>query len=117
MREVCMLDQCCMHQREAMGIANENTVEEIETPAILHASYMTLKPIDAFKPTKVIAGHIESSWELNAKEYMAYMWKYLNLFSLKVTNAGAKPKLDGLYETFQKAFPNVRRIWTSSEGI
>lgn len=82
-------------------------VEEIETPAILHAWYLTLDFIEALQPTKIIAGHIESGWELDPKEDLAYMRKYLDLFSSKITNAPKKPTVDDLYQTFKTAFPQV----------
>lgn len=82
-------------------------VEEIETPAILHAWYLTLDFIEALQPIKIIAGHIESGWELNPQEDLAYMRKYLDLFSSKITNAPKKPTVDELYQTFKTAFPQV----------
>jgi len=82
-------------------------VEEIETPEILHAWYLTLDLIEALQPTKIIAGHIESGWELDPKEDLAYMRKYLDLFSSKITNALEKPTVDDLYQTFKDAFPQV----------
>jgi hypothetical protein len=84
-------------------------VEEIETPAILHAWYLTLSLIEALQPTKIICGHIENGWEFDAKEDMAYMRKYLDLFSSKITNARTKPTVDELYQTFQKAFPQCEK--------
>jgi len=38
----------------------ESSVEEIETPTILHAWYLTLSLIEALQPTKIICGHIEN---------------------------------------------------------
>ena len=93
----------------SLNLLVEHRVEEIETPAILHAWYITLDLIDALNPTKIITGHIEQGWELNAKEDMAYMRKYLDLFSSKITNAKTKPTVDELYQTFQKAFPQCEK--------
>ena len=82
-------------------------MEEIETPAILHAWYLTLDFIEALQPAKIIVGHIESGWDLDAKEDLAHMRKYLDLFSSKITNAPKKPTVDELYQTFESAFPQV----------
>jgi glyoxylase-like metal-dependent hydrolase (beta-lactamase superfamily II) len=84
-------------------------VEEIETADILHAWYLTLNLIEALQPTKIIAGHIEEGWELDAKEDMAYMRKYLDLFSEKITNAPKKASVEELYETFKNAFPQCEK--------
>jgi hypothetical protein len=40
---------------------------------------------------------------------MAYMRKYLDLFSSKITNAKTKPTVDELYQTFQTAFPQCEK--------
>jgi glyoxylase-like metal-dependent hydrolase (beta-lactamase superfamily II) len=84
-------------------------VEEIETADILHAWYLTLDLIEALQPTKIIAGHIEEEWELDAKEDMAYMLKYLDLFGEKITNAPKKASVEELYETFKNAFPQCEK--------
>jgi hypothetical protein len=89
-------------------------VEEIETPAILHAWYLTLDFIEALQPTKIVTGHIESGWEMDPKEDMAYMRKYLDLFSSKITNAPVKPTVEDLYQTFKTAFPQVSFRCTSA---
>ncbi|EXJ82822.1 hypothetical protein A1O3_06637 [Capronia epimyces CBS 606.96] len=80
-------------------------VEEIETPDILHAWYLTLDLIEALQPTKIIAGHLESGWELDAKADLAYMRSYLDLFSQKITYAPKKATVEELYATFKNAFP------------
>ncbi|KAJ9610502.1 hypothetical protein H2200_005279 [Cladophialophora chaetospira] len=84
-------------------------VEEIETPAILHAWYLTLDFIEALQPVKIVAGHIEAGWELNPKEDLAYMRKYLDLFSSKITNSPKRPTVDELYQTFKNAFPQCEK--------
>ena len=71
---------------------------------------MTLDFIEALQPTKIITGHIESGWEMNAKEDLAYMRKYLDLFSAKITNAPKKPTVDELFETFKNAFPQCEKV-------
>ncbi|EMD00412.1 hypothetical protein BAUCODRAFT_28764 [Baudoinia panamericana UAMH 10762] len=82
-------------------------VEEVETPQLLHAWHRTLDLIEALKPVKVIPGHIEQGWALDAKEDLAYMRKYLDLFAEKITNAKKKPTVDELYKTFKDAFPQA----------
>lgn len=59
-------------------------------------------------PSKVIPGHIESGWELDAKADLAHNRKYLELFASKVTHAKQKPSVDELFETFKNAFPQVK---------
>ncbi|KAK6380786.1 uncharacterized protein PV06_09930 [Exophiala oligosperma] len=82
-------------------------VEEIETPQILEAWQKTLDVIESLQPVKIIPGHLEAGWELNAKEDMAHMRKYLNLFSEKITHAPRKPQVKDLYTTFKEAFPQA----------
>jgi hypothetical protein len=82
-------------------------VEESETPAIFRAWYLTLDFIEALQPTEIVTGHIESGWEMDPKEDMAYMRKYLDLFSSKITNAPEKATMEDLYQTFKTAFPQV----------
>ncbi|KAK6439442.1 hypothetical protein LTR95_004349 [Oleoguttula sp. CCFEE 5521] len=82
-------------------------VEEIETKAILEAWYKTLDLIEALKPEKVIAGHLENGWELDAKADLAHNRKYLDLFAEKITYAKKKPQVDELFQTFKDAFPDA----------
>ncbi|KAK6441808.1 hypothetical protein LTR95_001947 [Oleoguttula sp. CCFEE 5521] len=82
-------------------------VEEIETKAILEAWYNTLDLIEALKPEKVIAGHLESGWELDAKADLAHNRRYLDLFAEKITYAKKKPQVDELFQTFKAAFPDA----------
>ena len=82
-------------------------VEEIETPQIYDAWVKTLDLIEALNPSKVIPGHIESGWELDAKADLSHNRKYLDLFASKVTYAKKKPSVDELYEIFKSAFPQV----------
>ena len=82
-------------------------VEEIETPQILDAWNKTLSLIEALKPVKVVTGHIEAGWELDAQADLAHNRKYLDLFAEKITNAKSKPGVDELYQVFKDAFPQA----------
>lgn len=82
-------------------------VEEIETPQLLDAWNRTLDIIEALEPVKIIPGHLESGWTLDAKEDLAYMRKYLKLFAEKITYAKKKPQVKDLFNTFKDAFPQA----------
>ncbi|KAK7883379.1 hypothetical protein LTR67_011303 [Exophiala xenobiotica] len=82
-------------------------VEEIETPQILEAWGRTLDVIEALEPVKIIPGHLEAGWALDAKEDMAHMRRYLQLFSEKITHAEKKPQVKDLFVTFKEAFPQA----------
>ncbi|KAJ9658604.1 hypothetical protein H2198_003622 [Neophaeococcomyces mojaviensis] len=88
-------------------------VEEIETPQILDAWRLTLKLIESLNPQNIIPGHIEQGWTPNAKEDMAHMHKYLDLFESKITRpsqeGGKKPGVDDLFKTFKEAFPQCEK--------
>ena len=84
-------------------------VEEIETPQILSAWRHVLDLIESLKPKKMIPGHLEAGWTLDAAADLAHNRKYLNLFSSKITHASEKPKVDDLYQTFEAAFPQADR--------
>ncbi|KAK1819056.1 hypothetical protein LTR12_006502 [Friedmanniomyces endolithicus] len=83
-------------------------VEEVETPQLLDAWFKTLDLIEeGLRPEKVIPGHIEQGWELDAKADLAHARKYLQFFAEKVTYAKKKPGVDELYKTFKDAFPQA----------
>ncbi|KAK0921674.1 hypothetical protein LTR57_008471 [Friedmanniomyces endolithicus] len=83
-------------------------VEEVETPQLLDAWFKTLDLIEeGLRPEKVIPGHIEKGWELDAKADLAHARKYLQFFAEKVTYAKEKPGVDELYKTFKDAFPQA----------
>ena len=67
----------------------------------------TLDLIEALNPAKIIPGHIEDGWELDAKADLGHSRKYIDLFAEKVTHAKKKPQVDELFETFKNAFPQV----------
>lgn len=50
-------------------------VEEIETAEVLHAWNLTLMLIESLNPERIIAGHIEEGWELDARKDMEHMHK------------------------------------------
>lgn len=81
--------------------------EEIETEQIWEAWVKTLDLIEALAPTKIIAGHLEQGWELDAKADLAHNKKYLELFESKILRARKKPGVDEIYQTFRDAFPQV----------
>jgi len=81
--------------------------EEIETPEILSAWKKTLDLIDSLKPEKVITGHLEAGWTLDAKADLAHNRKYLELFTEKISTAARKPTVDEIYSTFKDAFPQA----------
>ncbi|KAF7114152.1 hypothetical protein CNMCM5793_007730 [Aspergillus hiratsukae] len=84
-------------------------VEEVETPALLEAWNKTIALISALEPVKVIPGHLEPGWELDAKADIAHTQKYLDLFAEKVTYAPAKPQVQDLYDFFKDAFPQCQQ--------
>lgn len=98
----------------------------------------TLSLIEALNPSKIIPGHLEQGWEMDAKADLAHNKKYLELFAEKIMRAQKKPGVDEIYQTFKEAFPQVgccalpslvmagwvlmefsrqTRIWTSSWAI
>lgn len=89
--------------------SNHVWVEEIETAVILSAWRKTLDLIEALHPTKIIPGHIEPGWELDAKADLEHNRKYLDLFEEKITNASKKPSVQELFETFKNAFPQAEK--------
>ncbi|CBF75876.1 hypothetical protein AN3565.2 [Aspergillus nidulans FGSC A4] len=80
-------------------------VEEVETPALLEAWNKTLRLIAALQPTKLIPGHMETGWELDAQEDLAHTQRYLDLFSEKVTHAPKKASVQELFDFFKGQFP------------
>jgi hypothetical protein len=69
---------------ESRGLGTHVWVEEIESPQIYDAWLKTLDLIDALHPAKVIPGHIESGWELDAQTDLAHNRKYLVCFPSRV---------------------------------
>ena len=68
------------------------------------------------KPEKVITGHLESGWELNAQADLAHNRKYLDLFAEKITNAESKPGVDELFQIFKDAFPQAGALVSIRSG-
>lgn len=67
----------------------------------------TLNLIEALNPAKIIPGHLEQGWELDAKADLAHNKKYLDLFAQKIMRAQKKPAVDDIYQSFKSAFPQV----------
>ncbi|KAG9774421.1 hypothetical protein ABEF93_000078 [Exophiala dermatitidis] len=84
-------------------------VEEIETPAILHAWRLTLQLIEGLNPVKIITGHIQAGQEFDKEKDLAHMHKYLNLFEQKITNAKEELQIQDIYDTFKHAFPQCTK--------
>lgn len=84
-------------------------VEEIETPQILSAWKHVLDLVESLHPQKVIPGHMEAGWTLDAAADLAHNRKYLQLFSDKIASAPEKHSVDDLYQTFESAFPQADR--------
>ncbi|KAB2580840.1 hypothetical protein DBV05_g434 [Lasiodiplodia theobromae] len=85
--------------------SNHVWAEEIETPAVLAAWLSTLDLIESLQPAKIIPGHIEEGWELDAEKDLAHNRAYLQLFKEKIQEAPKKPSVDDIYNTFKEAFP------------
>ncbi|KAL1998758.1 hypothetical protein VTN02DRAFT_5625 [Thermoascus thermophilus] len=83
-------------------------VEEVETPALLTAWHRTLDLIDSLRPTKIIPGHLEAGWALDAAADLAHTRRYLDLFGAKVTYARETPQMADLYRAFEEGFPQAR---------
>ncbi|BDD62980.1 hypothetical protein MPDQ_002382 [Monascus purpureus] len=83
-------------------------VEEVETPALLQAWNKTLDLITLLDPIKIIPGHLERGWELDAQADLAHTKKYLKLFAEKVTYAKTKPKVQDLFDFFKNEFPQCK---------
>ncbi|KAH6724307.1 beta-lactamase-like protein [Leptodontidium sp. 2 PMI_412] len=81
--------------------------EEIETPQILHAWQNVLTLVESLAPTKIIVGHLDRGWTLDAAADLAHNKKYLALFQEKIQNAEKKPQVKEIYETFKDAFPEA----------
>ncbi|KAK7725464.1 hypothetical protein SLS57_003941 [Botryosphaeria dothidea] len=90
---------------ERTVVCGDSVAEEIETPAIHAAWLSTLDLIESLTPAKVIPGHIEQGWELDAKKDIAHNRKYLQLFKEKIQQAPKKPAVQEIYDTFKDAFP------------
>ncbi|CAI7616928.1 unnamed protein product [Penicillium viridicatum] len=82
--------------------------KRVENPALLQAWISTLDLISALQPTKLIPGHMDSGWELDAQADLAHTKKYLDLFGEKVTYAPTQSQVQELYEYFQNAFPQCK---------
>lgn len=93
-----------------------NRAEEIETPQIWEAWVKTLDLIEALAPTKIIPGHLEQGWDLDAKADLEHNKKYLDLFAEKIMRAPKKPSVDDIYQTFKNAFPKVGMCVYGSGG-
>ena len=81
--------------------------EEIETPQILSAWKASLDLIESLNAEKIIPGHLEAGWTLDAKADLAHNRAYLDLFTQKISKAPQKPAVDEIYSTFKDAFPKA----------
>lgn len=63
--------------------------------------------IDSLAPEKIIVGHLEKGWVLDAKADLDHNRKYLALFQRKITEAKTKPTVKDIYDTFKNAFPEA----------
>lgn len=68
-----------------------------------------IKLIETLAPSKIIVGHLEVDWELDAQADLEHNKKYLALFRSKITDAKVKPGVQELYTTFKDAFPQADR--------
>lgn len=64
-----------------------------------------IKLIESLEPTKIIVGHLEEGWELDAKADLEHNKKYLALFQRTITDAKNRPSVEGIYSTFKDEFP------------
>ncbi|KAF2137051.1 uncharacterized protein K452DRAFT_291847 [Aplosporella prunicola CBS 121167] len=83
--------------------------EEIETPEIYEAWLRTLDLIEALKPERIVPGHVEEGWELDAEKDLEHNRKYLKLFQERITLAERKLSVKEVYDTFKNAFPEADR--------
>lgn len=63
--------------------------------------------IESLAPTKIIVGHLEAGWTLDAAADLEHNRKYLALFKEKITASAKKPSVQELYDTFKDAFPQA----------
>jgi hypothetical protein len=80
----------------------------VETSALLEAWLKTIEIIEALRPTKIIPGHLDLGWSLDAPADLAHTKKYLGLLGEKVTYASTKPQVQELYDYFKNAFPQCK---------
>lgn len=99
----CLVCRHCQHVIDCRWLT-VSRVEEVETPALLEAWNKSLDVISSLNAIKVIPGHLELGWELDAQADLAHTKKYLSAFANKVTYAPSKPKVQELYEYFQNEF-------------
>lgn len=64
-----------------------------------------IKLIESLEPTKIIVGHLEEGWEMDAKADLEHNKKYLALFQQKIVDAKGKPTVEEIYNVFREGFP------------
>lgn len=70
----------------------------------------TLDTIELLGAEKIIPGHLEPGWQMDAAKDLAHTRQYLELFREKILDkAPQKPAVDEIYETFKDAFPEANR--------
>jgi hypothetical protein len=65
--------------------------------------------IESLGPKKIIVGHLEEGWTLDAAADLEHNRKYLNLFKEKISNAQSKPSVQEIFDTFKNEFPKADR--------
>jgi hypothetical protein len=65
--------------------------------------------IESLAPTKIIVGHLETGWELDAKADLEHNKKYLALFKQKIIDAQTPSTVKEIYDTFKNAFPKAEK--------
>ena len=63
--------------------------------------------VESLAPEKIIVGHLEAGWDLDAKADLEHNRKYLDLFQRKISEANKKPSVKEIYDTFKDEFPKA----------
>jgi hypothetical protein len=74
---------------------------------MLSAWKLTLDLIESLKPEKIIPGHLQAGWTLDAKADLEHNRKYLELFTEKISKTPKKPAVNDIFTTFKDAFPKA----------
>lgn len=79
----------------------------INSSIILPDTFQVINLIDSLSPSKIIVGHLDAGWELDAQADLEHNRKYLALFRAKIAEAQKKPAVQEIYDTFKDAFPTA----------
>jgi hypothetical protein len=63
--------------------------------------------VESLAPEKIIVGHLEAGWDLDAKADLEHNRKYLALFQQKIMNARTKPSVEEIFNAFKNEFPKA----------